>query len=429
MNLDFYFNRFGFCGEQLSDPPPAALGLVVVIPAHDEPNLVGSLDALWNCQRPLRPVEVIVVINSSEDANHGILARNLASLASAQAWASAHRDPGLAFRIIHAPILPRKHAGVGLARKIGMDEALRRFARAGSPPGVLACFDADCTCDPNYLVEIERFFAEHPAAPACSIYFEHPLSGPEPDPIYEAIALYELHLRYYVQGLRYAGFPHAFHTVGSSMAVRASVYAAQGGMNRRQAGEDFYFLHKIIPLGGFGEINDTRVIPSPRPSHRVPFGTGKAVGEYLAGRQASTYPLQAFEDLRALFGQAPRLRASHPVNLAPPLVDFLQQQEFDPALDELRANAASEASFVARFFRWFDAFRAMKYIHFARNQTYGAAGVLEAAASLLQREELLAAGRSAADLLQAYRHLQRRGWTQKSTGPTIDPVLAAELEF
>jgi hypothetical protein len=137
---------------------------------------------------------------------------------------------------------------------------------------VIACFDADCTCDPNYLAATENFFQSQPSAPGASIYFEHPLDGENREPI----ALYELHLRYYVEALRYAGFPHAYHTIGSSMAARADPYFKQGGMNKRKAGEDFYFLHKIIPLGGFGEINDTRVIPSPRASHRVPFGTGRA---------------------------------------------------------------------------------------------------------------------------------------------------------
>src|SRR5213594_3575687 len=89
----------------------------------------------------------------------------------------------------------------------------------------------------------------------------------------EAIAAYELHLRYYVRALRYAGFPYAHHTIGSCMAVRADVYKKQGGMNKRQAGEDFYFLQKIIPLGHFTDLTETKVIPSSRPSDRVPFGT------------------------------------------------------------------------------------------------------------------------------------------------------------
>src|SRR5262249_26021974 len=163
---------------------------------------------------------------------------------------------------------------------IGMDEALRRFDAVERPGGVIVGFDADCRCERNYLTAIERHFERNSNSPGCSIYFEHPLNGPLEPAIYEAIAEYELHLRYYVQALRFGGFPHAFHTIGSSMAVRAGVYRKQGGMNKRKAGEDFYFLHKIIPLGGFTNLVETRVIPSPRASDRVPFGTGKAVCDF-----------------------------------------------------------------------------------------------------------------------------------------------------
>ena len=43
--------------------------------------------------------------------------------------------------------LPQKDAGVGLARKIGMDLALLIFDY--DPPGkkILVCLDADCTVD------------------------------------------------------------------------------------------------------------------------------------------------------------------------------------------------------------------------------------------------------------------------------------------
>ena len=92
---------------------------------------------------------------------------------------------------------------------------------------------------------------------------------------------YELHLRYLNLFSRFTGFPYAYHTIGSCFGVRAETYASQGGMNKRKAGEDFYFLHKIIPLGEFREINNTCVIPSPRESDRVPFGTGAAIGKYL----------------------------------------------------------------------------------------------------------------------------------------------------
>jgi glycosyltransferase involved in cell wall biosynthesis len=272
----YYFERFGFYPPLIEEQPHPRLGLIIVIPCYNEPDLLGSLDSLWRCERPGCAVEVIVVVNSSEISPIEILLENQRTLDEAKLWASDDCDRAFRIHFLDAPQLPRKRAGVGLARKIGMDEALFRAGSLNRLELPIVCFDADSTCDENYLTEIETYFATHPKSPGCSIYFEHPIDPnqepSEPNPIQNskfkihnsipslttAITLYELHLRYYVEGLRCAGFPHAFHTIGSSMAVRASAYMKQGGMNKRQAGEDFYFLHKIIPLGHFGEINTLR---------------------------------------------------------------------------------------------------------------------------------------------------------------------------
>jgi glycosyltransferase involved in cell wall biosynthesis len=383
--------------------------MIIVIPCYNEPDLLASLNSLWRCQRPKCALEVIVVINSSESSPPEILEQNRRTLAEAALWSREDCDRYFRIHFLHTPNLPSKHAGVGLARKIGMDEALHRLDQLIHLEAPIICFDADSTCDPNYLTEIESYFSSHPKSPGCSIYFEHPLEPSETNQIHnslvEAITLYELHLRYYVQALRFTGFPHAFHTIGSSMAVRAEAYMRQGGMNKRQAGEDFYFLHKIIPLGHFGEINTTRVIPSPRPSDRVPFGTGRAVRDYLTTRKFKSYPLQAFHDLEQFFSEITTLRTStDPLSqLAPPLQQFLGTQNFTHILTEIRTHTSTPETFRARFFRWFDGFLAMKYIHHARDTTYGPAEVTVAAAQLLDCRE-----RNPRELLLKFRALQRK---------------------
>jgi len=304
-----------------------------------------------------------------------------------------------------------------LARKIGMDEAVRRFDDIDRPGGIIVCYDADCRCERNYLRSIERHFEKNPRTPGCSIYFEHPLDGRLDAKVYEAIAAYELHLRYYVHGLRYAGFPHAHHTIGSCMAVRADVYKQQGGMNKRKAGEDFYFLQKIFPLGAFTELTDTTVNPSPRGSDRVPFGTGKAVQAHLAGNKISTYPLEAFLDLKMLFDGLPATDRDEPLlrsdlgdGLPESLRTFLREQRFTEALAEIRDNTSTPAAFRTRFFRWFNGFQAMKFIHHARDHYYGERAIEADAERLL---ELLVervgckVGGSTRELLLAYRRLDR----------------------
>lgn len=421
----YYFERFGFAQYRaplITEPPHPQLGLIIVIPCYNEPDLLASLNSLWRCERPEAAVEVIVIINSSETSRPEVLEQNNRTLAEAELWAKEDCDRAFRIHLLHTPNLPRKHAGVGLARKIGMDEALHRLDQINRLHAPIICFDADSTCDPNYLIELEKFFTTHPKSPGCSTYFEHPLesspsslpsasSAPSaslppsnPTEIHQAITRYELHLRYYVQALRFAGFPHAFHTIGSSMAVRAEAYMKQGGMNKRQAGEDFYFLHKIIPLGHFGEINTTRVIPSPRPSDRVPFGTGRAVRDYILEHRFETYPLQSFHDLKQFFTIIPTLRESSiPLaELAPPLQQFLTAQNISTALDQIRAHTTTPETFRHRFFRWFDGFLAMKYIHHARDTAYGPAEIVSAAQKLITSEHTIPRA-----LLLEYRHRQR----------------------
>lgn len=406
-SVEHYFQRFGFCEKQIQTSPSSDLGVVVVIPCYAEPALIDALDALWCCEQPTCAVEVIVVINSGQNAPAAVLAQNAETECAVQRWIEHHQRAMLQFHILHFPNLPPKKAGVGLARKIGMDEAVRRLDQVARLDAPIVCFDADCTCDPNYLVEIERFFAAHPKAPGCSIYFEHPLQGPEDRRVYQAVTLYELHLRYYVEALRYAGFPHAFHTIGSSMAVRAQVYIEQGGMNKRQAGEDFYFLHKVIPLGNFAEINATRVIASPRASERVPFGTGRAVGEYLSSGKFESYPIQAFEDLRFFFADLPILyQSEEPIlDCSEPLRKFLTEHNAREEVRMIRENTASQGAFQKRLFRWFDGFLVMKYIHFARDNFYGSAEVMSVAREIFHRRTHKLFG--PCDLLAAYRQIQR----------------------
>jgi hypothetical protein len=389
--------------------------MVVVIPCFNEPELIGSLESLWRCERPESSVEVIAVVNSPAGCGEGIRSQNQTTLKIAAEWIAQHRDPRLAFRMLHFPELPPKQAGVGLARKIGMDEALRRFDDVGRMEGIIVGYDADCHCETNYLTAMERHFQENPNTPGCSIYFEHPLNGPLSPQIYRAIAAYELHLRYYVQALRHAGFPHAHHTVGSCMAVRADVYRKQGGMNRRKAGEDFHFFHKIIPLGGFTDLTSTTVYPSPRPSDRVPFGTGKAIRDVLCGREIKTYPLEAFLDLKQLVEGVPELygvgngKSSERLATWPRSVrDFLAEQKFAEVLAEIHQNTSSEGAFLKRFFRWFDGFRAMKYVHHARDCVYGEGTVKDQSARLLAALNCgSSGGKDLLDLLKIYRGLDR----------------------
>jgi hypothetical protein len=413
-----YLQQRGLYPPFIFKRPSPLLGIVVVIPCHDEDFLLLSLMALKKCKRPTCDVEVIIVVNHGEHASERIKSKNQKCYEQALQWALDNNQPHLKFYPLLLDDLSKKHAGVGLARKIGMDEACYRFEKIFNPKGIIACFDADSRCDTNYLQALEAHFKQNPAAMACGIYFEHPLSGPDyPEEVYAAIVQYELHLRYYVQAQRWAGIPHAWHTIGSSMAVRCDAYQQQGGMNRRQAGEDFYFLHKFIPLGHFGEITTTKITPSPRPSQRVPFGTGRAVGDMLNnGGDYKTYNPLSFQDLKLFVDNAlPALvqpgLPGQPLEAFPDSIrQFLLVNDFEAKLAEIQSNTSHAGAFFKRFWQWFDAFMVMKYVHFARENFYPDLGVGEAADWLLGKQGARAEAASASlvDQLKLFREMDKK---------------------
>ncbi|HLF63983.1 MAG TPA: hypothetical protein VI603_09525 [Saprospiraceae bacterium] len=388
--MHHYFLTHAFYKVPLiKESPDPDLSIIVVIPALAEAHLITTLNDLSSCAfasaSAFFSTEVIVVINHSEDSNNEICEINETTFYKSVEWSALHSSPERRYHILYQPDLSRKKAGVGLARKIGMDEAARRFAVLNRPHGVILSLDADCHVEKNYLMEVEKFFIDNPRIEGCSIAFEHPLEGLS-DAHRKVIIDYEMHLRYFIGMQRWAGCPYAFQTIGSAMAVRAGVYCKVGGMNMRQAGEDFYFLHKVIARGAFAELTSTTVYPSPRVSDRVPFGTGRAMTTALEGAPLTTYNPQSFIDLKAFIDVVPELYAfkgdlqnffiQRDISLC--VMHFLQENHFDKKLAELQSNTASQRSFMKRFFHWFDAFLLMKYVHYARDGWYGNVEVGEA---------------------------------------------------
>lgn len=348
------------------------LGIIVVIPAHDEGSLIPTLQSLANCKRTKKKIEVIIVFNASETSPESIIEKNKHAKREVEQWFLNQEVNQLAFQlqIIEENKLPKKHAGVGLARKIGMDEAVRHFDTIDNNRGIIVCFDADSQCEPNYLVEIEKHFEKNTGA--LSIRFEHPIDGNDySKEIYQGIYFYELHLRYYKNGLHFANLPYAYHTIGSSMAVDALNYCKQGGMNRRKAGEDFYFLQKFIDVGLISELNSTKVIPSPRASHRVPFGTGRAIQEMLDNEREieKSYAFDCFQLLKDCFLEVGEWYTKEP-QWNTKFEEFYGTIFLTKKLSEIRQQSTSQQGFIKRFFQWFNAFQCLKFIHFLRDNYY-----------------------------------------------------------
>jgi len=362
----------------IPEEPEQETGIIVVIPCLREPDILQTLDSLKRCQIPPSKVEVIVVVNQSEVAEEKTKEFNLNSANEIKLWISENMVSGMKFYVAGPLELRKKWAGAGLARKQGMDEAVRRFNKIGKNDGIIVSLDADTLVESNYLLEIENHFRKHPKNVGATIRFEHQKEGLE-DKQLEGIQLYERYLKYYKNALQYTGYPHALFTVGSAFAVQADAYVKRGGMNRRQAGEDFYFLQNLVQLGPIGEITTTCVHPSARLSDRVPFGTGPLLAKWMKGEEdlELTYDFQSFLELKTFFDQRIFFyrNTNSEYNLAiqslPESVrSFLLKDNFWTELEDLNKNCATEKAYEGRFFQKFNAFKILKYLNFTTEHFY-----------------------------------------------------------
>lgn len=280
--------------------------------------------------------------------------------------------------------LPEKEGGVGLARKIGMDLALEVFSY-NNKKNIIACLDADCTVENNYVTSLYEAFSKNNLH-AAYVNFRHTF-GSEPDESTLAIVCYEIFLRYYVLGLKAANSPYAFHTIGSTMACSYESYIKIEGMNKRKAAEDFYFMEKLSKNTDICKIASTTVYPSERGSWRVPFGTGQRVNRFLTHDQNEylLYSPESFyilKDWLSLFNSPEVYDAGSYIAKAgeihPSLVIFLKEQNFERDWKKILENSKSGVQITRQKKLWFDGFRTLKLIHYLRDNGFPAVNMFDA---------------------------------------------------
>lgn len=354
-------------------------GAVIVIPALAEAeNLPHTLDSLLNCTPDLLATTLIIVVVNNR-APENVDAEALANNQRTLAWLCTNPYPDLHLACIDASSTGRElkpKEGVGAARKIGMDRAFACLLESDTESPLIVCLDADTLVEPNYL-EAVYAYARRPDAWAGVINYAHPL--PEDPQEQAAIVSYELFLRYQHLALKWANLPYAFHTIGSTIVCTPQAYAAVSGMNRRAAGEDFYFLQQLAKTGEVGFIRDTIVYPSARISWRVPFGTGKRVGRFIDAthEEYRVYHAESYAVLKAwlsvveghldatMDGLLQQAQAIHPE-----LKVFLEQQDFNVHWPKLQEQASTRDQLQAQFHCWFDGFKTLKLIHHLRDHAY-----------------------------------------------------------
>jgi hypothetical protein len=345
--------------------------MIIVIPCYKEPDVIQTVQSLFQCERGNFSVKIILVINSYQIDSGEVIEINRKSYREVSGFASANNTGNFFLTPIWVENLPGHQTGAGLPRKLGMDEAIRHFHNDKS--GIIVSLDADCSVEKNYLTEIYRNFKQYDLNSA-TIAFHHPVEHlDEANPLRRATVQYEMYMRYYRSALEYCGYPYPYFTVGSAFAVTAETYLKVGRMGKQQSGEDFYFLQKVFPLGKTRFIDTTCVYPAARTSDRVPFGTGPALQKILNENTMvkMTYQFEAFKSLKMLFERLD-LFFKQPIetietfiqDLPEYLALFLKKDGFTEKITEINQYTATLPNFRKRFFHYFNAFKIIKYLNF-----------------------------------------------------------------
>ncbi len=263
--------------------------------------------------------------------------------------------------------------GVGKARKIAGDIACWLWLKQRIATDWLHCSDADAHLPSNYFEPITGDYS--------AITFAHKhLNNPQDDAVSNASHTYEQALDYYLQGLRWAGSPYAFNTIGSTLAVNILRYCQVRGFPKRNAAEDFYLLNKLAKIKPVAENLNICVNIESRLSQRVPFGTGPAVAKIIElqqlGQDYTYYAPECFMDLRSWLNHVPLfaecVRTQHPpmTALNTAITTALEAAGIDKVIDHIQQQHLNKQQALNAIQHWFDGFRTLKFLRFLQHHFY-----------------------------------------------------------
>lgn len=401
-----YFTKYGDNSYNLTSRKLEGIKIAVVIPAIKELSNIRELltSLVDNKGLVLSKTFFLFVVNNLASSNKEIKENNLQTIKMLNRIINKIPNDDFEMSIVKADLnlayidvstegneLDEKHGGVSLARKIGMDAALNYFDYTSAGKNILVCLDADCKVDENYLAKIYSDFSNNNLS-AGYVNFEHPL--PSNIEHRNAIINYEIFLRYYVLGLSYAESPFAFHTIGSTMICDTESYVKVGGMNKKKAAEDFYFMEKLAKNFPINKIEGATIFPSGRGSWRVPFGTGQRVNRFLEHRQNEylLYSPESFVILKEwlkIYNSNVKFNPYQMIkeakDISELLAEFLIANNFVADWQKILTNTKTELQLQKQKKMWFDGFKSLKLIHFLRDNGCPPVNMFEAADKLFEK--------------------------------------------
>ena len=339
---------------------------VICIPSYCEDQYIDkTLNSICNQNSNiLKKTLIIIVINNGPNKNRKTLESNLKTIAIIKSFSLLNICIVDAFTSGNE--LPQKQAGVGLARKIGLDLSLK-FCDKDS---ILCNLDADTIISPYYLKTIEKYYKQNNSY-AAVINFSHYQSKNQK--LTEAIKVYEKFIKHTSKNLKKSNSPYYYHSIGSTITSTALAYAAVGGMTKKIATEDFYFLESLSKYRSVDIIEDILVFPSSRISDRVYLGTGYRMKQSNSGFDLNKlfFNDQIFILLKKWLELGTNCKNKH-INFVlmeakkihSDLPIFLNNEKIKNVWIGLQKSSPTEKHFIMQFHRWFDALKTLRFLKY-----------------------------------------------------------------
>ena len=407
--VEVYNRKNSFFGEKNNFLPKfehliEPLDIAIAIPACDEfPTILETLESIsksfdaycvekTSMLRDMLRFGIIINVNNKKSASRVVKENNKKLLDTLQSFRGALAcELGIVSVIIldctQGEFCLPENQGVGWARKCAMDFSVLSGAK------VIACMDADTVVSENYCESLAGFFTECekaectnkpiPVGAVCN--FTHQQN--EDVEIQGIVEQYEYYMKHHAENLRKSGTPFWLWALGPTIVSSRYGYCGCAGMNKRVAGEDFYFLQSLVKLHiqqknkGFADseiekaldfpVLNCTVMPQSRYSDRVLFGTGKKLQAVKNGLDSIVlYDLRIYEQLRDFLQLVYENKADVDCfydvlrNDFPNIFRFLENENFFSMWEKLyRQNKSSDKRVFSAFHSWFDGLKILRLIH------------------------------------------------------------------
>ena len=352
--------RLHIVGRNHRNPTLKTYKTFIVIPCFAEFNYIfKTLDSINEQNLELlKSCLVIIVINNSTSDSLDIKQNNKKTYEKLKL-----KKYNFEFVIIDC--YSKKYAldsnisGVGIARKIGLDYCLMF---ANNKKNLLCSLDADTQIHKHYLDHIISLFNQS-EIDACVINFKHQASN---DQIIEkGIRKYEFIIKNIAKKIDDAGSPYGYVSLGSTIICTVKAYIASGGMSKKKATEDFYFLQALAKHATIKKIKKELVFPSSRNDQRVYLGTGFRMKEYKENQKFKglNYSEKSFENLKNLISLVDSFWSKEYNIFYNELtkttnrttINFLIEKKIKSVWNNIRKNSKNKKQFLLFFHQWFDA--------------------------------------------------------------------------